>query len=124
MRSAFVCELTRFGLRSQSQVRDGRSTSIVSVPVARHGSVASDQKLMGFAGSTTRYENQRRFVFRDFEHRYPREGCDGHPGLRTVKVNVALMGSARKSSQPARARVRASAPAGVDPPRPWASICR
>jgi hypothetical protein len=91
MRSAFVCELTRFGLRSQSQVRDGRSTSIVSVPVARHGSVASDQKLMGFAGS--RHENQRRFVFRDFEHRYPREGCDGHPGLRTVKVNVALRGS-------------------------------
>ena len=73
MRSAFVCELTRFGLRSQSQVRDGRSTSIVSVPVARHGSVASDQKLMGFAGS--RHENQRRFVFRDFEHRYPARGA-------------------------------------------------
>ena len=73
MRSAFVCELTRFALRSQCQVRDcRRSTSIVSVPVARHGSVASDQKLKGFAGS--RHENQRRFYFVTSNIATPREG--------------------------------------------------
>jgi hypothetical protein len=58
------------GSRSLSQIYDRCSTSIVLVEecLVIHASVDSDRKLVGFAGSTTRYEYLRWLVHCNFEH--------------------------------------------------------